>query len=98
MGFMVKLLLVLVVGAAGGWAWVSTHPVQKSPVQEAAAQNIQPIESSKQAQPSVISTGVVTDTSLSADLKSFDAQAESVASDQVSVENSFNDQPVQQTE
>lgn len=98
MGFMVKLLLILVVGAAAGWAWISTHPIEKSPLQEAAAQNIRPIENAQRAQPNVISTEVVTDTSLSADLKSFDAQAESAASDQASVESSFNDQPVQQTE
>jgi peptidoglycan hydrolase CwlO-like protein len=99
MGFVVKLVLILAVVAGGVWAWAVFMP-KTAPAPVAQQEQVQtpPVEQKPQTPADLISASGSSDASLQADLQSLDAQVESAQSESAGVDQSFNDQPVAQSE
>ena len=103
MGFIVKVVLVLAVIAGGIWAYFTFMPKAAAPTENAQTQQNQTAQSdtgqpSGQSNTGGISAGASSDTALQGDLKTFDTQVDGAQSESAGVDQSFNDQTVQQTE
>ena len=99
MGFVVKLVLVLAVVAAGVWGYMTF--MKPAPQAVETAQQQQPVtETPKAATPDDggISTRGSTAAALSSDLKTLDAQADSAQSASADMDASATDKPIDQTE
>jgi len=100
MGFIVKLVLVLAVVAGGVWAWMTFH--QSAPAQQPVTQVTEPTTPPPTTPPpaptDAVSASGSSNADLQSDLNTLDTQVQSAQDDSASVDNSFNDKPVQQTE
>jgi hypothetical protein len=99
MGFIAKLVLVIVVVGAGVWGWMSYHPsAPAQPAQqEVAVQPPAPPPPPPTPADSINASGS-SDAALQGDLNTLDTQVQSAQDANASVDQSFNDQPVKQTE
>jgi|GEM_PF-1835726 len=100
MGFIVKLVLVLAVVAGGVWAWMTFHP---APAAQPVAQEVQTTPPPAPPPPppgptDMVSASGSSDADLQGDLGTLDGQVQSAQTDSASVDSSFSDKPVQQTE
>ena len=100
MGFIVKLVLVLAVVAGGVWAWMTFHPSASTQPPVAQVQNAPPPAPSAppRAPSDAVSASGSSDAALQGNLNTLDGQVQSAQTDSASMDSSFNDKPVQQTE
>ncbi len=95
---MAKVFLPIIVIAAATWGWMfKSH----QPTQAMQAQG--QVETTQQTQTDTSSSNQISasgssDVQLDADMKSIDGQMDSMNSDSASVDGSFSDKPVDQTE
>lgn len=98
MGFIVKLILVLAVVAGGVWAWMTFNPMQPAPQQTEVTVQPPPPPPAPSTPADSISASGSTDAALQSDLTTLDAQVDAAQNANSSVEKSFSDEPIKQTE
>src|SRR5436309_210189 len=98
MGFVVKLVLVLAVVAAGVWGWMTFYPKPAQPSQQQVAVQPPAPPPTPPTPAESISASGSSDAALQGDLNTVDTQVQGAQDANASVDQSFNDKPVSQTE